>query len=129
MPTLPRPELLAIVRLALQTARGDDEVAPSERQLLRSLLERVRPTEAERAYLGGSPDDWRQVADSLGSPEARVLLVKVLCAVSRSDGVLHYAEARLINEINEHLGRPMELPRWEQWMDFENEIAAWIARL
>jgi uncharacterized tellurite resistance protein B-like protein len=128
MPAIERSELLAIVKLALHLARADDAVSLPEKHLLAQLLQSVQPSAEERAGLRPDDGDWQPTADAVVSPAGRELLIKILCAVSHSDGLLHFAEARLVQAVNEHLGRPVELPPWESWMNYENEVLTLLGR-
>lgn len=69
--------------------------------------------------LGEEPET---AAARLSSMEAKSFLIKTLCAVSKSDGILHYTENQLLNRINEALGMPVALRPWGEWIHYETEV-------
>lgn len=73
-------------------------------------------------------DEPEKIVARLSSPEAKSFLIKMLCAVSKSDGMLHDTENQLLNRIDEALGMPVALGLpvalwpWEEWMHHVAEI-------
>lgn len=67
-------------------------------------------------------DEPEKIVARLSSPEAKSFLIKMICAVSKSDGILHDTENQLLNRIDEALGMPVALWPWEEWMHYEAEI-------
>lgn len=117
-----RDDLKRILQLAVHMAKADDDVSLFEKQIAGKLMEKIGLTGEERAGIRELGDEPETIAARLSSSEAKSLLIKTLCAVSKSDGIPHYTENQLPTRIHETLGLPEALRPWEEWMHHEAEV-------
>lgn len=122
MTNISRDDLLLILRYSLHLAKADDDVSSLEKNLIRLMVQKLDLSPEERRALSTTPLDPDKDHENLSDEEAKRLLIRTLCAISHSDGILHYSENQFINETNKQLGHPEELRPWEEWMRYEEEV-------
>lgn len=122
MDTISRDDLKILLKFALHMAKVDKDLAPLERKILKRYVDLIGLTDEERKALIGSEQSLSQGLASIESQEAKVLLVKTLCAVAHSDGVMHEAEGAFIQKVNGQLGGAVELLPFEDWEVYEKEV-------
>lgn len=113
-----------ILRFALHVAKVDEEFAGLEKQILRRFVELARISEEERMEMMNADKSLAHGLEHLSSGDARELLVKSLCAVAHSDGVMHDTEREFIDRVNTQLGNLISLPPFEEWEAYEHEVLA-----
>lgn len=117
-----RDDLIIILKLAVHMAKADEDLSVLEKQIVGHLVEKIGLSGEERAEIGVLGEEPERIAERLSSSEAKAFLIKTLCAISKSDGILHYTENQLLTRINEALGMPVALRPWEEWMHYETEV-------
>lgn len=122
MEAISRDELKVILMFAFHVAKVDQEIAGLERKILKRYMELIGLTQEERMELMGSDKSLSHRLETLTSPEAKQLLVKTLCAVAHSDGVMHEREGDFIRKVNGQLGNAVDIQPFEDWEMYEKEV-------
>ena len=122
MSLINREDLIIIFMFGLHLAKIDKNFHKLEKRLLKSYQDQLKLTEEEAKELFTDRKSLEESSERLSSNRAKLLLIKTVCAVSHSDGVEHELEVEFINRINFRLGEVLELPPWEEWGKYENEV-------
>jgi uncharacterized tellurite resistance protein B-like protein len=129
MADISHEDIKIILLFALHVAKVDKEFAGMEKRILRRFVELAGISEEERMEMMHADKSLAHGLEHLSSGAARELLVKSLCAVAHSDGVMHETEREFINRVNSQLGEPISLPPFEEWEAYEHEVLALLNEL
>jgi uncharacterized tellurite resistance protein B-like protein len=122
MSSISRDELKTILAFGVHIAKLDKKFAVWERKILARFAEAMKLSEEERRTLAHQRFSLSQGLDAIGSDEARVLLVKLMCAVSFVDGSASDANMEFIERVVARLkSQVFILPR-EEWGRYEKEV-------
>ena len=122
MGSISREDLRIILAFALHTAKVDNEFAQSEKVVIKHYLDLIHLSEAERKDLASQQLSLSEALGHLSSQAAKELLVKTICAVAHSDGVMRESETEFVRRVNHQLHTAMTLLPQDRWGEYESEI-------
>lgn len=122
MATINRQDLKIIFMFGLHAAKIDKNFHQLEKELLKKYSDELKLTDGEMADLVHDRQSLENLLEQLSGDRAKILLMKTICAVSHSDGVKHEAEQGFIARINARVNEVLDLPPWEQWGKYEQEV-------
>jgi tellurite resistance protein len=117
-----RDDLKTILLFGIHIAKVDEEFAPFEKDILHRFADAMKLTEAERTQLLETKISLVDGLQRLSGQEARALLLKTLCAVSKSDGKTHPAEMSFIHKVIDKLGDQVFVLPEAEWGSYEQEV-------
>lgn len=122
MSAISRDELKTILAFGVHIAKLDKNFDIWERKILAHYAEAMQLSPEERQALVTQRFSLGKGLNALTSDEARVLLVKLMCAVSFVDGTASDLELEFIERVVTKLkSQVFILPR-EEWGRYEKEV-------
>ena len=122
MPAISRDELKTILAFGVHIAKLDQKFDIWEKKILGRFAEAMRLSPDERKALATQRFSLGKGLHALASDGARVLLVKLMCAVSFVDGSASDQELEFIERVVTRLkSQVFILPR-EDWGRYEKEV-------
>ena len=122
MGKISREDLRIILAFALHTAKVDQEFAQSERAVIKQYLDRIQFTDAERQSLTSQKVSLSEGLEHLSGKAAKELLVKTICTVAFSDGVMRESETEFVHRVSHQLKTGMTLLPQDRWGEYEAEV-------
>ena len=122
MGSINKDDLKTILSFALHVARVDFELAPMEKNVIKRFIDMAHIDHNEIEDLTHHEFSLAEGLQSLSSNEAKVLLIKTMCAVAFSDGKNRDEENTFIYKVNRQLGDLVDLGEWDDWSSYEGDV-------
>ncbi len=129
MSDINREDLKIILLFGIHIAKIDGDFDVWERRILARMADAMKLTDGEKQNLVGETLSLSAGLRQLSSPEARSLLLKVLCAVSNADGTAHETELEFISKVIEKLGSAVFVLSRSEWGVYEGEVFETLAKI
>jgi len=129
MSKITREDLRAILTFALHTAKVDHDFAQSEKAVIKKYLDLIHLSHEERQTMSHQNRSLSEMLDQLSSTDAKTLLVKTICAVAHSDGVMVDSETDFVKRVNKQLQTGMTLLPQDRWGEYETEVMQALKQL
>ena len=122
MADITRQDIRIILAFALHVAKVDHDLATSEKAVLKHYLETGQISKDEMVDLARKEHSLSGDLLLLSGPDAGELLLKTLCAVAHSDGVMKESETEFIQRVAQQLNSTLTLLPQDRWGEYENEV-------